>query len=174
MNSSVQFSRKNPAEPSELRTLEVSLFGLSRKILFLASVLRACVEEQSGKDDLPSRKLRSLAAVANQCVAEVVAISRLPNCPLQPITPQLLADYSRLSDTIEFEAKARRPANLSKREREIVGLLARGQGNKQVAYILGISVRTVEAYRANIRRKLGVDSMSGLMLYAIRNKIVQV
>jgi two-component system, NarL family, response regulator NreC len=62
---------------------------------------------------------------------------------------------------------------LSAREREIVQLLAEGKSNKEVADALGISVRTAETHRASILRKLSLDSIAGLVRYAIRNKIIE-
>ncbi len=65
------------------------------------------------------------------------------------------------------------PNVLSKREREVVCLLASGKVNKEAANALGISVRTVEAHRAKIMLKLGIHSITELVLYAVRNKIVE-
>jgi DNA-binding NarL/FixJ family response regulator len=62
---------------------------------------------------------------------------------------------------------------LTLREREIVQLLAEGKSNKEVATALGVSTRTVENHRANIMRKLGFRSLSDLVRYAIRNKIIE-
>ena len=62
---------------------------------------------------------------------------------------------------------------LSAREREIVQLIAEGKSNKEVAEALGISVRTAETHRASILRKLKLDSIAGLVRYAIRNKIIE-
>jgi DNA-binding NarL/FixJ family response regulator len=62
---------------------------------------------------------------------------------------------------------------LSPREREIVQLLAEGKSNKEVATALNISVNTVETHRANIMLKLDLHSISDLVHYAIRNKIVE-
>jgi DNA-binding NarL/FixJ family response regulator len=59
------------------------------------------------------------------------------------------------------------------REREIIQLLAEGNSNKETAWALGISSKTIEAHRANIMRKLRLRSVSDLVRYAIRNKIVQ-
>jgi DNA-binding NarL/FixJ family response regulator len=59
------------------------------------------------------------------------------------------------------------------REREIIQLLAEGKSNKEVATVLNVSTRTIETHRANIMHKLDIDSLSGLVRYAIRNKIVQ-
>jgi DNA-binding NarL/FixJ family response regulator len=64
------------------------------------------------------------------------------------------------------------PPSLSPREREVIQLLAEGRGNKEVAHLLGISVRTAETHRTNIMRKLGCQSFSDLVRYAIRNKII--
>jgi DNA-binding NarL/FixJ family response regulator len=62
---------------------------------------------------------------------------------------------------------------LSAREREIVQLLAEGKSNKEVATALSLSVRTVETHRAAVMRKLGVDSLAGLVRYAIRHHMVK-
>ena len=64
-------------------------------------------------------------------------------------------------------------AAVTAREREIIQLVAEGQSNKQAAATLGISVKTIEAHRANIMRKLHLRSISDLVRYAIRNGLVQ-
>jgi DNA-binding NarL/FixJ family response regulator len=61
---------------------------------------------------------------------------------------------------------------LTPREREIVQLLAEGKSNKQVAAILGISIKTVETHRAAVMRRLRFDSFADLVRYAIRSKII--
>ena len=65
------------------------------------------------------------------------------------------------------------PSALTPREREIVQLLAEGKSNKEVATKLEMSVKTVETHRANIMRKLELHSVSELVLYAVRNRIVE-
>jgi DNA-binding NarL/FixJ family response regulator len=62
---------------------------------------------------------------------------------------------------------------LTPREREIVQLLAEGKSNKEVASALNISVKTAETHRTNIMRKLDFHSVSDLVRYAIRNKIIE-
>jgi DNA-binding CsgD family transcriptional regulator len=62
---------------------------------------------------------------------------------------------------------------LTSREREIVQLLAEGKSSKEVAVALDISVKTAETHRANIMRKLELHSVSELVLYAIRNQIIE-
>jgi DNA-binding NarL/FixJ family response regulator len=63
---------------------------------------------------------------------------------------------------------------LTPREREIVQLLAEGKSNKEVAVALDLSVKTAETHRSNLMRKLGLHSVSELVLYAVRHHIVQV
>jgi DNA-binding NarL/FixJ family response regulator len=62
---------------------------------------------------------------------------------------------------------------LTRREREIVQLVAEGASNKEMALKLGISLRTVEKHRANLLRKLNLGSVADLVRYAIRNKIIE-
>lgn len=66
-----------------------------------------------------------------------------------------------------------RRSRLTPREREILQLLAEGKGNKEVADLLGISVKTAETHRANIMLKMDFHSITELVRYAVRNKIIQ-
>jgi DNA-binding NarL/FixJ family response regulator len=61
---------------------------------------------------------------------------------------------------------------LTEREREVLTLLARGLSSKEIASSLDISIRTVDAHRANLMRKLGVKSVALLTRVAIREGIV--
>ncbi|SEW05120.1 two component transcriptional regulator, LuxR family [Cognatiyoonia koreensis] len=62
---------------------------------------------------------------------------------------------------------------LTSREQTILLQLAQGNSNKEVAHELGISVRTVETHRNNIRRKLGISSTAGLTRYAMEHGVLQ-
>jgi DNA-binding NarL/FixJ family response regulator len=62
---------------------------------------------------------------------------------------------------------------LTPREREIVQLISQGRNSKDVATMLGISVKTAETHRANIMRKLQVHTVSELVRYALRNKLIE-
>jgi DNA-binding CsgD family transcriptional regulator len=65
-------------------------------------------------------------------------------------------------------------AKLSRREREVVRLVAEGKTSKEISSALVISVRTVETYRARLMLKLRATSTAQLVHYAIRNRIVTV
>jgi DNA-binding NarL/FixJ family response regulator len=51
----------------------------------------------------------------------------------------------------------------------LLGLLANGKTNKEIATLLGITVRTVETHRSKIMLKLGLHSVVYLICYAMRN-----
>jgi DNA-binding NarL/FixJ family response regulator len=68
--------------------------------------------------------------------------------------------------------KVDNPNPLTARERHILQLVVEEKSNKEIADALGISARTVESHRLNIMRKLSVDSIVGLVKYAIRQHIV--
>lgn len=72
----------------------------------------------------------------------------------------------------ESKRKERLQATPTRREVEIIELLAKGKTNKEIASILGIAVRTVETHRANIMLKLGLHSLAELIHYALRHGIV--
>ncbi|RJQ42497.1 MAG: DNA-binding response regulator [Nitrospiraceae bacterium] len=57
---------------------------------------------------------------------------------------------------------------LSSREREVLQLLSEGQNTKEIAAVLNVSIKTVEAHRVKIMSKLGIHSMAELTKYAVR------
>jgi DNA-binding NarL/FixJ family response regulator len=57
---------------------------------------------------------------------------------------------------------------LTARQREVLQLLAEGHSVKQVAVMLGISVKTAETHRAQIMERLHIHDLAGLVRYAIR------
>jgi len=61
---------------------------------------------------------------------------------------------------------------LTFRQREILQLVAKGQNTKQIADLLGISVKTVEAHRLQLMRRLKIDNVPGLVRFAIRNGLI--
>jgi len=65
-------------------------------------------------------------------------------------------------------------STLKPREFQVLKLLVQGKSNKEVAGTLNISVRTVETHRAHLMNQLNVHSVSELILYAVRNKIIKV
>jgi HD-GYP domain-containing protein (c-di-GMP phosphodiesterase class II) len=65
-----------------------------------------------------------------------------------------------------------RPAGLTEREAEVIGLLARGLQTKQVARALGISVKTADHHVQNAYAKIGVSTRAAAALFAMRHGLV--
>jgi two-component system response regulator FixJ len=74
------------------------------------------------------------------------------------------AESKRRTERSEVEGRL---AALSPRERDVLSGLVAGRANKQIAFDLGISPRTVEIYRANLMNKMQADSLSGLVRMAL-------
>lgn len=62
---------------------------------------------------------------------------------------------------------------LTLREQEILKLIAEGYSNHKIGTVLNISTRTVSTHRDNIRRKLHVNNVAGMVRYAFRFKLVE-
>jgi len=87
-------------------------------------------------------------------------------------SPQLLSSLAHRMRTREH-AEASDEA-LSSREREILVAVCRGLSNQEIADELFISKRTVDKHRANILEKTGCKNTASLVVYAIRNGIVEI
>jgi two-component system response regulator NreC len=86
------------------------------------------------------------------------------------ITRLVVENYLRWGD-VQKEAD---PHGLSRREREVLQLVAEGYSNKQIAGILCISIKTVQSHRMNLMSKLGLHDRADLVKYAIQRKIIDI
>ena len=101
--------------------------------------------------------------------AEVVSAIRAVRdgqCYLSPsITQQVLDALAKPGSDSPGEV-------LTDREREVLQNIAEGLSSKEIANQLGVSLKTVEAHRANLMDKLGIHKVSGLVRFAIREGLV--
>ena len=90
------------------------------------------------------------------------------------LSPRLL---TRLVDDFRTQgpSPARQPrfGTLTKREREILKMLAEGKSVKEIAAGFELSVKTVEAHKFNLMRKLDIHNKAQLVQYAIQKKIIR-
>jgi DNA-binding NarL/FixJ family response regulator len=90
------------------------------------------------------------------------------------LSPRLL---TRLVDDFRMQGRgpARQPrfGTLTKREREILKMLAEGQSVKDIAGTFELSVKTVEAHKFNLMRKLDIHNKAQLVQYAIQKKVIR-
>jgi len=90
------------------------------------------------------------------------------------LSPKMLSQLvdnfrSRVKDNI----RTPRFSTLTPREREVLKLLAEGNSVKEIAGDLNLSVKTVEAHKFNLMRKLDIHNKAQLVQYAIQKKIIQ-
>ena len=109
--------------------------------------------------------------------SELVAAVRTgrPGNPfLSPAIDRELLEEHRRRAELQAGPEAEPYEPLTPREREVLQLVAEGRANKQIASILGIAVRTVEAHRASIMRKLNISDQASLVRYAVRKGVVPI
>jgi len=106
---------------------------------------------------------------ARMLLTAVAALGQRKAFFASPAADLLLAGY------LERDGDRRGSAArlLTSRQREVLQLLAEGKTNKDVAHLLGITVKTAEAHRTSVMSKLGLHSVGDLIRYAIREKLVE-
>ena len=106
---------------------------------------------------------------AMQCGARGYVLKDAPAAEIITAIHAIMEGKTFLSEALKgrpLRAQTPRPL-LSIREAEVLNCLAKGLANKQIAQILGLSTRTVETHRHNIKRKLKLDGQAELMKYAV-------
>jgi DNA-binding NarL/FixJ family response regulator len=109
--------------------------------------------------------------VASDLVSAVEALTHDQTFFTSKVSQIILDRYVGKSDVPENAADPDSP--LTPREREVVQLLAEGKSSKEVAAVLGISVKTAETHRINLMRKLDCHSVAEVVRYAVRNLIAE-
>lgn len=141
----------------ELKNLLVKYGVPSANVSFLNDVV---FNIYTCEDDLNTH-----CAVENKLF--IPAVSRLERRAAAAAAGSMTA-----TSTAAGALKADTPAALSVREKEVLACAVKGMTNKQIADTLYISLNTVLTHRKNISRKLNIHSISGLTIYAIVNKLV--
>ena len=108
-----------------------------------------------------------LKNVAPPELARAVRAAHAGEALLDPIVA------ARLVESIAGDATAAEPAErLTRREREVLELIARGFSNKRIALELGVAEKTVKAHVGHVLAKLGVSDRTQAALYAVRAGLV--
>lgn len=139
--------------------------GLPTKILMLSSY----------GDDEYVQQLAALGAsgylmkqtAATDLIKAIREASR-GNAYFSPSISKQLLDYCR-----NGRKNAPQSAELTSRELEVLQLVAEGNGNKQIASTLNLSIKTVEKHRQKLMNKLNIHDIAGLTHYAIAHGVVE-
>jgi DNA-binding NarL/FixJ family response regulator len=108
---------------------------------------------------------------ADQLVTAIREVHRGGNCLSPRLLTRLVADFR--SQGRDGTARQPRFGTLTKREREILKMLAEGRSVKEIASSFELSVKTVEAHKFNLMRKLDIHNKAQLVQYAIQKKIIR-
>jgi len=109
-------------------------------------------------------------AAARELISAVQSVYRGEAVLSPAVTRLVIEDYLRWGGTRPQEEAD----SLSPREREVLQLIAEGYTNKQIAEILSISIKTVQAHRNSLMGKLDLHDRGELIKYAIQKKIIEI
>ena len=108
---------------------------------------------------------------AQQLVAAIRDVQRGGSYLSPRMLSQLVDDFR---SRIKSAHRLPRFATLTTREKEVLKLLAEGNSVKEIACSLKLSVKTVEAHKFNLMRKLDIHNKAQLVQYAIQKKIIKI
>lgn len=138
---------------------DATTFGLP------AAEAQLCVARESDSTKLVflSVQQQTSAEQLVEMVRRAYSTSRTSYLEAQP-----QRDPQHLTTTLFPQERA-----LTTREREVLKLLAEGKTVRAAATILGLSVKTVDAHKFNLMRKLGIHNKAELVMWAIQKKVVK-
>ncbi len=141
---------------------KIIILSIHSKIEYIKESFRAGVAGYILKESPPERLIEGIKKVStgqyfiDSCASHEVVKDLIDNKKAEP--SKLISTYS----------------TLSKREQQILKLIAEGMHNRDIAKTLFISVKTVENHRTNILKKLNLKSTADLVKYAIKIGIIDI
>ena len=162
--SATEFLNSNRAEEAGCVVLDINMPGmngleLQRKMN--VSGIRMPVIFLTGCGDIPMT-VQALKAGAVHFLTKPVREAEL----MDAIRQALEVDRKSRPERAEFEQLCQRFDSLAPRERQVMSLVVSGRLNKQIAFELGISERTIKLYRGQVMRKMGAPSLADLVKQA--------
>ena len=162
--SATEFLNSNPAAVAGCVVLDVNMPGMNGLELqreMNLSGIRMPVIFLTGCGDIPMT-VQALKAGAVHFLTKPVREDEL----MDAIRQALEVDRKSRPERAEMEQLRQRSDSLAPRERQVMGLVVSGRLNKQIAYELGISERTIKLYRGQVMRKMGAPSLADLVKQA--------
>lgn len=143
--------------------------GMLSRVLFLTTPGDSPEFEEH--PELPAgAKSRSVAKTSS--AAELIAAIRETAYSVSREDDSVARTASDLKALVRLNNRYSKPTDLTAREQEVLRLLAEGRTVKETAIELNLSVKTAEAHKLNLMRKLDIHNRTALTEYAIRNGVV--
>jgi DNA-binding NarL/FixJ family response regulator len=140
----------------DLPSTEILLYTIHEEEYFIAKAFRAGARGHVLKTDSEATLIEAVGTIARH-------VPFLSTKAAQTLLKQMLKTGMESEEAYV----------LTDREREITRLLSEGKSNREIGTQLHISVKTVETHRSTTMRKLGFNSITELVRYAIRNGLIQ-
>ena len=161
-----------------------SVFEHRPEVVIIEQAVFECQPEQAERlilQESPSSKVLFLATHKEERLRQ----QGLSPCAMRPTSAEELVAMVRtaaekgaphISDSPLARVQEILPRTriLTAREREVLKLLAEGRTVRSVAALLGLSVKTVDAHKFNLMRKLGIHNKAELVMWAIQKNVVKV
>lgn len=132
------------------------------RVLMLSMHANDDYVRQTVRDGAGGYLLKDAAATELEAAVAAVARGELY------LSPTLRARHASVGRTGEPDPSI----ELSRRQREVLRLIAEGRTTKEVAEALNVSVKTVETHRMQLMKRLDIHNVAGLVRYAIRSGVV--
>jgi DNA-binding CsgD family transcriptional regulator len=157
-------------EVTKRQNLEQSLHHLVGSLLNTRTTMKdelqltRIIDGQNEQSEL----LTQCVELATQCIKEVQVLCQGPYSE-----PSVKLHQIEAPDVKVCAPNKVSPRPFSPQEQRVLQLIADGKNNKEVGELLGISMRTVECYRARMMDKVKIHSLAQLVRFAVRNKIIE-
>jgi len=143
--------------------IKIILLSMEVKKEFVSLGIQAGIDGYLPKDVEKSRLIDAIRSVFNGRKAFDYAITNL-----------VFEDFYKKERSGQSIRNFSKMADLTKREREVLSLIANGKSNIEVANELFISTKTVDTHKTHILEKLDLKNTAELVKYAIKNKLITV
>ena len=150
----------------------------TRQILHETSSTRVIILS-SYSDDEYVEQLTDAGAIgylmkqtASNDLIKAIREAKEGNAYFSPVIARRMLEHYRRA-FLNGEANRKNTGTLTRREREVLQLIAEGMTNKAIAFELCISIKTVEKHRQQVMNKLNIHDIAGLTRYAIARGIIE-
>ncbi len=165
------------ANPPDVSVLDIAMpllngIDAAREITKSNARVRVILLTMHTEDHLVLESLRAgvtgyvlKTRASSELVQAIRAVSRGETFLTQSISRSVVQAFLQKSEVPDRA--------ITDRERQVLQLVAEGKTTKEIANLLGISVKTAESHRSNLMDKLDIHDTAGLVRYAIRQGIIQ-